>query len=406
MLTEASQRIPFYSRQAASLDPSRLDSFPVLTKQHLLNLFRDLMSDRLREEYGNGKPRGYGWVEVRSGGTTGVPVAVIHGPDFRDHDRALRMLQMTMCGFPFGTPYFRLWGSMNDINQMKDSRAHQIMSWLANEHVLNAFQMEPSDMDRYLAAMQSSRIRHMMAYVDAATQLAHHARAGGKRASLASIMACAGTVTEESRTMLHDVFGANVHNKYGSRDAGEMSCECAQGSLHILPGVEIEVVDEQGQPCASGVSGRLLITCLHNRDFPIIRYEIGDVGALATNACACGLPFPSLERLEGRTAEFLRSTTGGFITPVYIRHVIGVVHPPPGLRRYQLTQTDENSFTLALEREAGVPPLRENDTKPLRRDLIRVLGPAARLSIFDVDHIPESASGKFQYVINRAGNPR
>lgn len=400
-LTDARATIPFYQSVPGTFDDLRLDAFPMVTKDILIEHYRDLMSPQLRREYDGNKRRGYGWVEVRSGGTTGVPVAVVHGSDFRDHDRATRMFQQDMCGFPFGTPYIRLWGSMKDINQMKDSRAHRIMIALANETLLNAFQMEPENLDRYLDIIRKRDVPYMMAYIDAAAHLARHAIKKGVRPRLSSVMACAGTVTEDARSVIREAFGARVHNKYGTRDAGEIACECDQGGLHILPGVVVEAVDDAGRACAPGQSGRLLITCMHNRDFPLIRYEIGDVGALSDTSCKCGLPFPCFDRLEGRAMEFLQSTSGGYISPVYIRHLIGVVHPPVGLRRYQMEQTGPNVFVLRLEREPGAPALSDDATGPLRRDLSAVLGDGAELSIQDVDRIPESASGKFQYVINR-----
>jgi len=386
----------------SELDPGNLVSFPITGKGQLNARYRDFMSPRLRASYDGGASRGYDWVEVRSGGTTGVPVAVIHGPDFRDHDRALRMYEMDMCGFPFGTPYFRLWGSMQDINQMRNSTHHRVMSWLAHEKILNAFKMEAADMDRYLDCIQQGDASHMMAYIDAAERLARHASGRGRTVRLTAIMACAGTVTGSARQVIHQAFGARIHNKYGSRDAGEIACECADGGLHLLPGVFVEVVDPQGRACAPGESGRLLITCLHNRDFPIIRYEIGDTGALSTDACRCGLPFPCLDRLEGRTTDFLFSTGGGFISPVYIRHLVGVVHPPPGLRRFQLEQTGSSQFILRIEREHGSPAF---DDSLLRRDLLRVVGEHATLDIVQLDRIPESASGKFRYTIRRDDSP-
>lgn len=406
VLALARATIPYYREQADKLDEGSLTSFPILTKESLNQRYPDLMSPQLRAEYDGGKSRGYGWVEVRSGGTTGVPVAVIHGSDFRDHDRALRMYQMDLCGFPFGTPYFRLWGSMQDVNRMKDSRFHRIMSALAGETILNAFRMETRDLDRYLEILCGHKTSYMMAYIDAAVQLADRALQTDRRPAITSIMACAGTVTDAARATLQSAFGARVHNKYGTRDAGEIACECDHGGLHILPGVVVEVVNEQGRPCPAGTTGRILVTCLHNKDFPIIRYEIGDVGALAEGECACGRPYPRLERLEGRSTEFLRSTSGGYVSPVYIRHVIGVVHPPAGLRRYQLEQTDARSFILRLELEPGARTDRPVDTADLQRDLLAVLGNDAVIQIQPADHIPESESGKFRYIINRHGSFR
>ncbi len=398
ILGRAITEIPFYRSLKTDLDPRRISSFPIMSKPMVTAHFRDLMSDELRWEYDHGKRRGYRWVEVRSGGTTGVPVAVIHGSDFRDHDRAVRMLQMELCGFPFGVPHFRLWGSMQDINQMKDSLAHRFMALLARETLLNAFKMEDRDKDHYLDRIEQAGTPYLIAYVDAAAHLARYALTRGHAPSLTSVMACAGTVTDEARSLIETTFNAKVYNKYGSRDAGEIACECSHGGLHILPGVVLEVVDDEGNTCADGVSGRLLVTTLHNRDFPLIRYEIGDCGALSSRQCPCGRPFPLLNRIEGRSTEFLQSTSGGFISPVFIRHLIGVVHPPPFLKNYQLEQVDTHQFILRLECEATAGSF---DTTALRRDLIKVLGNDAQLEILRVESIPLASSGKFQYVINR-----
>ena len=35
-----------------------------------------------------------------------------------------------------------------------------------------------------------------------------------------------------------------------------------------------------------GTEGKLVITCLHNYSFPMIRYEIGDVGTMAARSLA------------------------------------------------------------------------------------------------------------------------
>lgn len=400
-LAAAIRDIPFYQNHRG-LDASRLDSFPILTKEALSKNYNNLMSTPTREEYEGRKRRSaYGWVEVRSGGTTGVPSAVIHGPDFRDHDRALRMLQMKMCGFPFGVPYVRLWGSMTDINRMRESLTHRVMSTLGRETIINAFRMETGDMDRHLDFLERHRVRYLMAYIDAAEALAHHALSGGRRLQIDRVMACAGTVTEGARRAIREAFSAQVHNKYGSRDAGEMACECQAGGLHILPGVEIEVVDDAYQPVPPGQTGRLLITCLHNRVFPIIRYDIGDIGARGDVAsCPCGLPFPLLKRLEGRVVEVLRSTRGGFVSPVYIRHLVGVVHPPTGLRRYQIEQRAPSDYVLRLVRDPAVQMNNEDYTN-LTRDLLAVLGHDANVTILEVTEIPSSSSGKFQYIISR-----
>lgn len=405
-LLDASVReIPFY-RERFSRAPERLDELPIITKAELSSHFLALMRDDLRAEYEGRRPRArYGWLTVTSGGTTGLPTTVIHDADFRDLDRAARAYAQYLCGFPIGTPHFRLWGSMEDLRRSKRSLQQRVMAALNRETLLNAFRMEDDRIRAYLTMMNRSRIRHMIAYVDAADHLARFAeREGIAMRPLVSIMTTGGTLTDDTRERLRRVFGARVHNKYGSRDAGELACECEAGGLHVFAAnAHIEILDEKDAPCPPGVVGRVIVTCLSNAAFPILRFDIEDRAAWVDRPCSCGRPFPLLERLEGRATDFLPSATGGFVSPVFIRHVIGVVHGKQSLRRFQLESQGNAQYILRLQPESGVPRAAiEAFREPLLRDLRAVLGETAQIHWEILDDIPESASGKFRYIINRA----
>ncbi len=410
ILGHAARHVPYYRDRAGGGGASGLSGFPILTKDDIRTHATELMTPSVRAEHeGAARRRGYSWVAVKTGGSTGAPTTVIHDARFRDRGRASRLYSQRLCGFPFGTPYFRLWGSMADINRSADSFSHRALSRLAAEVTLNAFRMGPADMDQYLERMKGSPLRHLMAYVDAAQALAGHARRTGRAVGrLESVMACAGTVTAGARSEIASVFGSRVHNKYGSRDCTDMACECERGGLHVYSHhVHLEVVGDDGRALPAGQAGRLLVTLLGNRAFPMIRYEIGDVGALADGACPCGRPFPLLDRLEGRSLEFLTSVGGGYVSPVYIRHLVGVVHNPGFIRRFQLVQEAVSVFRLAIELESGVAEsaFRELEAR-IRPDLLAVLGAGAALVIERVAEIAPSASGKFLYTVNRAGQTR
>jgi phenylacetate-CoA ligase len=219
---------------------------------------------------------------------------------------------------------------------------------------------------------------------------------------LEAVMACAGTVTEEHRAVFRRVWGARTHNKYGSRECADMACECAAGGFHIYAtGVHLEIVDDAGQPVPPGTTGRILVTLLGNRRFPLIRYEIGDLGALSAKTCACGSPLPLLERVEGRMSEVITAAGGAYVSPVYIRHLIGVVHNPGALEKFQFVQAGAADYTLALQMDAAFGAADfEKLSAAIRRDLNAVLGTGGQLAISRVADIPPSASGKFLYVRN------
>ncbi len=401
LLLHASKVVPFYRERATRPE---LAAFPILRKEDIHAHFDTLMEPSLLAEFrASKKPRGYSWVEVKTGGSTGTPTTVIHDKDFRDWGRAGRLYSQWLCGFPIGTPFFQLWGSMRDINDAKDSTQKRVLNSLLQVHPMNAFLMDEARMAAYLSEIGESRIDHLMAYVDAADQLARFQEKSGKpMRPLKSIMACAGTVTDEVREKLTRVFGARVHNKYGSRECADMACECAAGGFHIYAtGIHLEIVDDAGQPVPAGTTGRILVTLLQNRRFPIIRYEIGDIGALSLAMCSCGSPLPLLERVEGRISEIITAADGAYVSPVFIRHVIGVTHNDGSIERFQFVQTGAAAYTLALQLDTALPAERfAQIVAPLRSDLETVLGAGAQLEIGRVADIPLGESGKFPYLRN------
>lgn len=403
LLRHAVQNVPFYRERVTEAAPT-LAAFPILKKDALRTNYRDFMEPSLREEHEGCKKRArYSWVEVKTGGSTGTPTSVIHDADFRDWGRAGRLYSQAMCGFPIGTPYFYLWGSMRDINDSRDSLQKRVMNGLLRMHPMNAFLMDAARMDEYLRQMHETQLCHLMAYIDAAAELARHVERTGQAApKLQSVMACAGTVLPSHRELLGKVFGARVHNKYGSRECADMACECASGGFHIFENaVHIEIVDKDGQPVPEGVTGRILVTLLMNKRFPLIRYEIGDMGSRESGSCGCGSPLGLLKELEGRSVEFLINTTGGYVSPVYIRHIIGVVHGGSALQRFQLVQEEAESFSLVVQMDAALGEQFFGDWMGrLRPDLLKVLGEDAEIRIERADRIEASESGKFLYVKN------
>src|SRR5262249_40879593 len=117
LLSHASRQVSFYRRRVRVKEGLLLADFPVLTKSDLRENFNDLMSPELLSEYFSGRrPRGYSWMPVQTGGSTGLATTVIHDREFRDFNRAARLYTQYLCGFPIGTSHFKLWGSMREIN--------------------------------------------------------------------------------------------------------------------------------------------------------------------------------------------------------------------------------------------------------------------------------------------------
>jgi phenylacetate-CoA ligase len=384
-----------------------LGRFPILTREKLRAGFANIVIDPLRREITSQESvsaKRYDWLVVKTGGTTGVPTSVVHDALFRDSGRATRLFSQQLCGFPLGRRYFRLWGSEQDLLGQREKLDRRLLRNLHGEIPMNAFRAKEAEMSAHLRTIQRHpEIRHLMAYVDAAANLAMFIGDRGLSApKLDTIMACAGTVTPEWRDLLGRVFQADVFDKYGSRECADIACECsAHTGLHIYsPNVLVEVVDEEGRTCPPGRTGRILVTLLNNPSFPMIRYAIGDLGAWAEPApCPCGLAFPRLMGIQGRADDMLVTSDGTLLTSVFIRHFVGVALNRQSIREWQFEQVAVNEFIFRY-----VPMRRDGlvqNIANLHESFQNCLGSPARIEMREVAEILPSPTGKTLWIINK-----
>ncbi|NDY70694.1 phenylacetate--CoA ligase family protein [Desulfobacter hydrogenophilus] len=105
---------------------------------------------------------------------------------------------------------------------------------------------------------------------------------------------------------------AKVLNHYGMTETGfggAIQCP-ARGMLHIRhPDLFFEIVDPAGNPLPPGQWGEIVVTTLNRKGMPLVRYRTGDVSRILETPCACGSPFPRLDRVRNRQA--VKAETAG-----------------------------------------------------------------------------------------------
>jgi len=173
--------------------------------------------------------------------------------------------------------------------------------------------------------------------------------------------------SESMRKKIQDRTGIRVHNCYGASELyGPSFLECEkQCGMHIWADLcYIEILDENGDPCAEGERGEMVVTMLQKEAFPLIRYRIGDISALDWEPCACGRTHPRLMRLSGRTDDML-IVRGVNIFPSQVESVIGEI---PFLSTfYRITLNNENYMDhMVVEVELTESSLTEDTVKLAR----------------------------------------
>jgi phenylacetate-CoA ligase len=108
----------------------------------------------------------------------------------------------------------------------------------------------------------------------------------------------------------------------GANDGGPIGfqCEAMSGNYyHLVDDFNyVECVDSASAPVPEGTMGRMLITSLGKFAYPLVRYEIGDLGRIVPGACSCGRTSRRLEflgriedRVEWRGITFTHAQLAG-----------------------------------------------------------------------------------------------
>src|SRR5262249_30118947 len=139
------------------------------------------------------------------------------------------------------------------------------------------------------------------------------------------------------RQVIEDVFACPVTNRYGCEEVSLIACECEQHQgLHVnADGVYVEIL-RNGSPAAPGEPGSVVVTDLTNRAMPLIRYQVGEVGAGAGRTVLCGRGLPLLDRLEGREADFVVTPAGEMISGISLTENFAL--QVPGIAQLQIIQ--------------------------------------------------------------------
>jgi phenylacetate-coenzyme A ligase PaaK-like adenylate-forming protein len=208
------------------------------------------------------------------------------------------------------------------------------------------------------------------------------------------------TLTYEFPSALHlrairQVFSCPIASSYGSTEAGYVLMECEQGMLHqngetcrvdIVPLRE----DHGGDAVLPGALGKIVATTFGNAWFPLLRFEVGDVGRLATKPCPCGRRAGvTLDAVEGRLKSLCVRADG---TPITHGRIDTALAEVAGLEQYRL---DQESARRVRCKVVGEPGKIGRAARGVRETLVTLFGRGVKVDVEEVPALYPEKSGKF-----------
>lgn len=237
---------------------------------------------------------------------------------------------------------------------------------------------------------------YLLTHPSIAQLLAEACRASGVRPTrLRQVITISENLRPGVREACQAAWGVPLVDIYSTREAGYLALQCPDHEhYHVqAEGVFLEVLRENGEPCAPGEVGRVVVTPLHNLAMPLIRYDIGDLAEVG-EACPCGRGLPVLRRVLGRTQNMLMLPNGERRWPLLASSDLeAMTEAAPPLRGYQIVQREIDRLELRL---VVVRPLSEAEEKAIARWARAKFGEAFRVDLAFPSELPRSAAGKFE----------
>lgn len=166
------------------------------------------------------------------------------------------------------------------------------------------------------------------------------------------VVSYAEVLEPDIKKELEEIFETPIHQFYQGSE-GAIGMTCKKGSLHINEDlVKLQLFNkdgsktEPGQPCYKSI-----ITDLHKKSQPIIRFELNDIITIAEEECSCGSSFRVIKQIMGRTDDLFwgqlkSSGVLQYIFPDYIRRAI--ISSTEGIEEYQAIQKSTTKILVRL----------------------------------------------------------
>ena len=135
--------------------------------------------------------------------------------------------------------------------------------------------------------------------------------------NLNAIFTTSEQLTPQSRKAIEEAFGKPVYDMYGANDGGILTCECEEHNGYHINTLNCQVENMKNE---HGMC-EIMLTNLSSYSFPFVKYRVGDLGKVENEPCKCGLPWPRIVELKGRTRDLIKLPSGGAIHGVYFNNI-------------------------------------------------------------------------------------
>ena len=328
---------------------------------------------------------------AKTSGSTGIPLVFPKDSITLAYHYAAMYRGHSWYGLKIGDREARLWGVPVDTI----TRMHiRVKDYFLNRFREKEYNLKKHILDDFYCKLNKFRPKYIMGYGKMLYEFALYLKERNtdlEHLKLRMVKYTSEGMKEEEKALVEDACCCPVVSEYGAAETGVISFQCPLGKHHIMSDcVHVEFLDIEGQN--HGLK-ELLITDLNNLSFPIIRYRLGDCVIPTEEKCKCGLPFPLLGKIVGRSSEIFRIDEARRFHSIIFYYIMkGLSDRNKALLQFRVVQKSPTTFCYQLaskRQEHDVEEYLVNKTK-------QELGRDVEIEIEYFENIPRETSGKLR----------
>jgi phenylacetate-CoA ligase len=322
-----------------------------------------------------------------TGGTTGSPLKYHHDLALHALRYGFAIIGCNFAGYNYGDEICTIAGG--SIIPGQSTFRHRVRSWLDRGHGVSCVGMNRNVAKACADMIQRYEPLFLYGYPSMIAEFCNIIKQDHFQfRRLKAVFTTAEMLYPHYRRQIEETLGVSVFDHYGFNDGGLSSYECERHSgFHYN---DIESIIEVTSKDDSGI-GNFVITNLWNRSMPFVRYENGDLIALAQEQCPCGRVYPLIRSVEGRTGDILRFSNGNALGAPGLT-LIFKEFPIDG---WQVVQTGKDSIEIRIKSKQILGTEVE---KYIRQIIQHHLAMDIEINILYVNQLASTSRGKLKPV--------
>ena len=276
----------------------------------------------------------------------------------------------------------------------------KLKDFLSNRYRLPLFDLSDSSVEKFVSIFKKKKFDYINGYTSSIVMMCNYLKKENivLKNICPTLKVCIVTsemLFDDDKLLIEKWIGVPVVNEYGAAEMDIIAFQNEENEWVLnTENLFIEILDDSNKPLQYGEEGNIVITSLHNKAHPFIRYKIGDIGILEKINDKKII----LKKLLGRTNDFAVLPSGKKAPGMTFYSLTKVIMQEDGnLKEFVIKQTKVDKFEIEY---VSTKELTFEQMEKIKKEMIIYLEEGLHFIFIRKEKLERSKSGKLKQFVS------